>query len=130
MYQYYADVTAVHDADTYVVDISAGYRIWLKAQHMRLAGFSCRELSMPGGPEARAYAASLLPVGSRVVIASIKLEHDPADVMSFERYVVNVQLPDGRDLGHTLEEAGFAIPWDGRSRPVPYPPWPIPVEVT
>jgi len=129
MYTYYAIILKTIDADSYVMDWDLGRRTWARDQHFRLAGFSCRELSMPGGSEAREYVAALLPAGSRVVIRSIKLDHDPADVMSFDRYVVYVQLPDGRDLGATLEEAGFAIPWDGRSRPVPYPPWPI-VEVT
>lgn len=124
-YTYYAHVIDVHDADTVVLDVDLGFRIWHNALHARIAGISCRELHMPGGPEAKAFVEGLIPPGTRVIIRSSKLDHDPADDMSFERYVVAVQLPDGRDLGAVLEAAGFAAPWDGRSKPTPYPPWPI-----
>ena len=124
-YTNYAEILEVHDGDTYIADVDLGYRVWHNSQHFRLAGYSCRELDMPGGREARDYVSGLMPAGTRVILRSIKLDHDPADVMSFERYVVQIQLPDGRDLGALLEQQGWAVPWDGRSRPVPYPPWPI-----
>lgn len=126
MYTYYADLVEVIDGDTYVMDWDLGRRTWANSQHFRLAGYSCRERSMPGGPECRDHVTGLMPSGTRVVIRSIKVDHDPADVASFERYVVHVQLPDGRDLGHLLEQEGWAVPWNGHTRPVPYPLWPIP----
>lgn len=125
MYVYYAVVVAVHDGDTYTLDWDLGRRTWSKGERFRLAGYSCRELAMPGGPECRDYVTGLMPVGTKVVIRSIKPDRDPADATTFDRYLVYVQLPDGRDLGQTLQQGGWAVPWDGRTKPVPYPVWPI-----
>jgi hypothetical protein len=128
MYTYYADVVEVLDGDTVVMDWDLGRRTWARDQHFRLAWASARKLSMDGGPEAGAAVAALLPVGTRTVIRSIKLDRDPEDVTSFERYVVTIQLPDGRDLAAHLIAEQWAARWDGRSRPIPYPPWPRTVD--
>jgi micrococcal nuclease len=122
-------VTDVHDADTLSADIDLGFDTWRHAAHIRIAGISARELSMPGGPEARDYLQGALPLGSAITVRSIKPDHDPADVMSFDRYVLVVQLPDGRDLATLLIDEGWGAPWNGSTRPVPYPAWPIPTAV-
>lgn len=127
MYVYRAIVRDVHDGDTVSVDADLGFDVWRHTAHIRLAGISARELSMPGGPEARDYLAGALPLDTAVTVRSSKAGHDPADVMSFDRYVIVVTLADGRDLAALLVDEGWAVPWDGKSRPVPYPPWPIPV---
>lgn len=125
IYDYFADVVDVHDADTITVRADLGFRTWRDAAHLRIAGISARELAMPGGPEARDHLAGLLPTGARVLVRSIKLDHDPADVMSFDRYVVAVQLANGQDLAGLLVSTGWACWWDGRTKPTPYPAWPI-----
>lgn len=114
------------DSDTIVVDCDLGFHVWHNAQHLRVAGISCRELRQPGGREAKAYVEQLLPPGTRVRVRSSKVGHDPADVMSFDRYVAVVTLPDGRDLAEALVQAGYACRWDGKTKPTPYPDWPIP----
>ncbi len=124
LYVYNATLVTVHDGDTITVNVDLGFRIWRHTVHARIAGISALELSMPGGHEAAAHLADLLPAGSPVVVRSIKVGHDPADVMSFDRYVLAVILPDGRDLAGLLVADGWAAPWDGNTRPVPYPPWP------
>jgi endonuclease YncB( thermonuclease family) len=123
-YVYWATVLSVHDADTLVMDWDLGRRTWARSQHFRLAGISARELHQDGGPQARDAVAALLPVGMQVLVRSVKVDHDPADDMSFERYVISLILSDGRDLAAHLVDEGWAVRWDGRSRPVPYPPWP------
>lgn len=125
MYEYNADVAHWIDADTVVVDVDLGFHVWHNAQHLRLAGISCRERSMLGGREAKQFVEQLLSPGTRVRIRSSKLDHDPADTMSFDRYVTVVQLADGRDLADLLVAAGYACRWDGKSKPTPYPDWPI-----
>lgn len=130
MFVYQAIVDRVHDADTIQVDVDLGFYTWRRKVWTRIAGISARELSMPGGPEARDYASGLLPAGTRVVVQSIKVGSDPADVMSFDRYVMSVQLPDGRDLAGVLIAGGWAVAWDGKTKPVPYPAWPIPTAAT
>lgn len=127
MYVYRAVIDAVHDGDTVTLDVDLGFRVWRHDSHVRLAGISARELSMPGGEEAAAHLAGLLPTGAQVVVRSSRADRDPADVMSFDRYVIAVQLADGRDLASVLVAEGWACWWDGRTKPTPYPPWPIPI---
>lgn len=125
LYVYRAEIVEIHDGDTLTADVDLGFRVWHNAAHLRLAGVSARELSMPGGPEAREHLVGLLPPQSMVTIRSFKADKDPADDMSFDRYVAVVTLPDGRDLAELLVQAGWAAPWNGRARPIPYPAWPI-----
>lgn len=125
MYVYYADVVEVHDGDTFTCDVSLGFDVWHNSAHFRIAGISARELSQPGGREARDHLAGLLPIGTRVLIRSVKVDADPADDMSFDRYVVVVQLPSGADLATLLVNTGWACYWNGRTKPTPYPDWPI-----
>jgi len=126
MYEYWATVVRVHDGDTIVVDIDLGFRTWRHDQRLRLAGISARELARPGGSEARDYLQQLAPPGTLLVIRSYRDEADPADVMSFDRYVVRARDASGVDLAMRLIAAGYAVAWDGRTKPTPYPAWPIP----
>lgn len=124
MYEYQAVVVSVHDGDTICCDVDLGFGVWRHGAQFRLAGVSARELSMPGGKEARDNLARLLPPGIRVTVCSGKVEADPADLMSFTRYVVTVTLTDGRDLTECLKASGWAVAWDGRKKPCPWPAWP------
>ena len=125
MYTYFGTVVAVHDGDTITLDVDLGFGMWFRGQHFRLAAVSARELSQPGGVEARNNLRALIPPGTRVAIGSIKVDGDPEAVMSFDRYVVTVTLPDGRDLATLLVTTGWASWWNGKTRPIPYPAWPI-----
>lgn len=125
MYEYWAKVVSVHDGDTITVDIDLGFNTWLRGQRLRLAGISALELSMPGGREARINLMRELPAGTTVKIASLKADIDPAAVTSFDRYVVTVWAAGRGDLGDELVAEGWAVRWDGRSKPTPYPAWPI-----
>lgn len=126
LYTYRAQVVAVHDGDTVTVDVDLGFRTWRHDTHVRLAGISARELTMPGGEEAAVHLEAMLLTAGEVIVRSIRTDRDPADTMSFDRYVIAVQLPDGRDLATLLVTEGWAVWWDGKTKPVPYPPWPIP----
>jgi len=128
VYVYRAVVAGVHDGDTITADVDLGWDIWRRATHIRLAGISARELSQPGGEEAAAHLAGVLPAGTELVVQSVKTGHDPATATSFERYVLACTLPDGRDLSQMLIAEGWAVAWDGRSKPTPYPYWPISAE--
>jgi hypothetical protein len=58
-YQYVAYVTAVHDGDTLTVRVDLGFDTW-RVQNVRLYGINARELSQPGGKEARERLSLLL----------------------------------------------------------------------
>jgi endonuclease YncB( thermonuclease family) len=125
VYVYNAQVVGVHDGDTLTVLADLGFHTWHHATQLRIAGISALELPMPGGAEARDHLTGLLPEGTPVLIRSIRVDRDPADAMSFDRYVVAVQLPNGSDLAGLLVATGWAVWWNGRTKPTPYPVWPI-----
>jgi len=133
MYTYRAKLFRVVDADTIIFDVDLGFRQWIHGWPFRISGISARELGDEGGPEARAYLVTLLAqFGERpCVIQSVRAPDQAGDQfpMSFGRYVANVFLPDGQDLAEYLIANGWAVRWDGRSKPVPLPPWPRPVVV-
>jgi endonuclease YncB( thermonuclease family) len=80
----------------------------------RLHGVDCPELNTPEGKEARHFAMNwLMPyypeAPGLVVIESYK------DQRSFERWVCDVWLRDGRSVGDVLVAAGHAVRIDRRT---------------
>lgn len=71
MYNYLAQITAVHDGDTVTVDIDLGFGTWLKGQKIRLAGLNAPELRLPEGAISRDFLAELVN-GRAVMIDTIK----------------------------------------------------------
>lgn len=120
-----APVLYVHDGDTFAVpyvDLGFGVRVaplgdvdhWL----VRLRGGNARELAAPGGADAGANLASLLPHGTKVWLRS-----ERPDAFG-GRFVASVATPDGSDLVDLLIAAQWLAPYDGRQTPKPVPPWP------
>jgi hypothetical protein len=126
-FEYWVIIREVHDGDTYRGDVDLGFGMWHDLS-VRLSGASLLELDMPGGPESAAHVGGILAASPRCYLRSIKAGKvvDPATRMSFNRYVCDVTLSDGRDLATLLVRTGWAVWWDGRSKPTPYPVWPIP----
>jgi endonuclease YncB( thermonuclease family) len=122
-YQYVAYVTAVHDGDTLTVRVDLGFDTW-RVQNVRLVGINARELSMPGGREARDHLRELLrwpndAIGPKVGLISV----------AYDKYGDRVDgdvLLAGESLSARMIRDGFAAAWDGRGK-APVPPWPIPV---
>ena len=98
-------VTRVVDGDTLCGYADLGARIHLSVT-VRVLGIDCPEMSTAAGKAARVVVDGLCPPGSRVVVISRKLD-------SFGRVLGDVLLPDGRDLGALLLEAGHAVPYGG-----------------
>lgn len=106
-YRFLAVVTREVDGDT----------VWLRAngafrnkheEPCRLYGINTPERKEPGWAEACAFTAALLPVGLWVLAAT----HKPTVNDGFEKYgrwLVEVTLPDGRDVGATVIAAGHAV---------------------
>jgi micrococcal nuclease len=117
-YIYRAIVVRVIDGDTAILDVDLGFYTTVRMS-CRLVGINCREHDQPGGKEATAYTASLLPIGTEVVVTSVIPDKFAG------RFDGHIELPDGRDVADVLVRAGFAAQWDGRG-PRPVPPWPIP----
>jgi endonuclease YncB( thermonuclease family) len=88
--------------------VSPGFGVYPYAT-IRVADINSPELhrgddaERAAGVEARAYAMSLAPVGTPVVI------HTEPDTETFGRFVAAITLPDGRDFGQAMVAAGHAV---------------------
>lgn len=118
---YNAEVISVHDGDTFSVAVDFGFYSYLgSAEHpvpVRLLNCNARELNEPGGKEAQTNLATLLPVGSPVVLKTAKPDKYAP------RWDAEVETPDHPDLVKHLIDEQWVAEWDGKgTRPVP--PWP------
>lgn len=105
-YSYRARVLRVIDADTYDVEVDAGFRVFARMP-LRLAGVDAPERGTPDGERATALIRDTLgPLPVDVVVQTYK----PTD--SFGRYLAKVFLPaDGLELGDHLIAHGLAVPF-------------------
>ena len=121
-FRFYATINEVHDGDTLYGYVDQGIGQWNHGAAkngigLRLNGCNARELSEPGGIEARDNLAALVPVGSVVPITSVSWDKYS------NRLDVTITLADGTDLVSKLIADGWAAAWDGTgARPVPA--WP------
>ena len=120
---YNGQIIEWHDGDTCRVYVDRGmrdYSVW----SVRLLGCNTRELSAPGGKEARDEVARRVPPGAAVTLATAKPDKygDRVDARLFY-----VDPADGQvhDLVADLIADNWAAPYDG-SGPMPLPPWPRP----
>jgi endonuclease YncB( thermonuclease family) len=120
-----------HDGDTFYVRMSIGvYDLEVARQSIRLLGGAARELSDPGGKEARDNLKAMpgMTVGSPVVLTA---DRDSVLQLIEDKYktrldaVVTYLGPDKapHDLVSTLIAQQWLAPWNG-SGAQPKPPWP------
>lgn len=73
MYEYRAVVRRHHDGDSVFLDIDQGFKEWKHDWEIRMIGIDAPELKdKPAGPEAAAFLAGIIPVGSIVLLRSKK----------------------------------------------------------
>ncbi len=87
------------DGDTAEVKCDRGWRDSREREAIRLYGLWCPELNQPGGPEAKTYAESILPVGTVCVLHSRTLQ-------SLGRTLGDLRLLDGSDFASRMIAAG------------------------
>jgi len=124
-----AVLSKVEDGDTVYVWCDQGYDTW-RYTKLRIVlsprmGIACRELSKPGGKEARDYMAGLLPPRSHA-------EDGPTFIVysyKWDKYAPRIDgdilLYSGRLASELMIESGYVAPWDGKGSQ-PLPPWPLP----
>lgn len=121
-YVYAATVLSVHDGDTLTLDLDLGFSVHVRAS-VRLLGCNARELSEPGGKEARDHLRALLPLGTPVTARSVLVDKYGG------RYDAAIALGDGTDLAQSLVDAHWLAAWNGTGAR-PLPPWPRPEETS
>lgn len=105
VYIYRATCHRVIDGDTYELDIDLGFKVYARIT-VRLRDVDAPELPTADGLRAKAAAQSLLMLASplpQIVVQSYKGRR------SFERWVCDVWLPDGRSLADVMVESGNAV---------------------
>lgn len=118
MYDYRATVVRVIDGDTVILDVDLGFYMMARMS-CRLTGINARELHDAGGAAARDHLAGLLPVGTSVVVSSVKPDKYAG------RFDGIVYDETHKSANAQMITAGYAISWDGHGA-APVPPWPIP----
>lgn len=114
-----ATVVRIVDGDSVELVADLGWRISIGVS-ARLAGINAIEHNMPGGKEATAHLASLIPPGTRLTLDCLGI--DKYGGRSDCRLITLL----GVDVGAQMVADGYAASWDGKG-PRPVPPWPIPV---
>jgi hypothetical protein len=116
----------VHDGDTPYGDIDVGWTARMINWGIRLCiskriWINAIELKDPGGPEAQANLAGLLPPGGVFELRSFTLD------TYRQRCDADIILHDGSSLAQTLVANGWATAFPAGTSPMPTPPWPRPV---
>lgn len=121
-FQLWATIGSVHDGDTAYGEVDQGMGTWSKGLSksgvgLRLYGCNARELTDPGGVEARDYLATLIPVGTELPILCVNWDKWAG------RIDVSITLPKVGDLTAHLIREQWAVPYFGTG-PKLVPPWP------
>lgn len=120
MWEYRATIERVVDGDTFDATLDLGFYTW-RHERLRLLGSFCgvntpEMHAADPAVRARANAAKtrvldLMPMGSVVTVRTHRQEAgDPKD--GFGRFLAEVILKDGTNLGDLLLAEGLAVPYE------------------
>lgn len=111
MYEYFATVVRVIDADTIDVRIDLGFDVHIN-QRVRLLGINTPEKNTDLGVEASGYVRKLLPLGTIIILQSDKSERE-----KFGRYLAKVIFPETKEcLNDVLIQKGYAAEYWGKGK--------------
>lgn len=109
-YRYPASVVRVIDADTLVFNLDLGLRS-SRVETVRLYGLNAPEKNTPKGRDAKRFVEGML---SGVESVLVRTHRDQQE--KYGRWLAEVVLASGAELGALLIEAGHAVPWDGKGK--------------
>lgn len=110
MYEYTATVTRVVDGDTVWLNIDLGMDTYTN-KSIRIYGIDAPEMSTDAGKRSKAAVENLLPIGTLVLLHTIKDRRE-----KYGRYLGEITVGDDLDLGSWMVEKGLAKPYDGGAR--------------
>lgn len=109
-YWYYAEMIRCVDGDTIITTVDVGFDLYVK-KYIRLAGINAPELNSPDAVErdkaqaAKLFLTNILPIGSRFVVNSKKL--DP-----YRRPIAEIFLSNNPvSINQQMIDSGYAIPY-------------------
>ena len=121
-YVYRATILSAHDGDTLTATVSLGFDVAFTT-NVRLLGMNARELSAPGGKEARDNLRALLPPGTVVTLTSASWDKYGGRTDATITYLGADGQP--HDLVGDLIAGQWGAPYDGTGPTSAHvPPWP------
>jgi len=99
-----ASVDYVYDGDTIICHVLLHPNEGgdLHNIHVRVHGINCQELNTAEGKNAKAYAITLLPPGTQVMLAVTKRD-------KYGRFLAQIILANGSSFGDNMIVAGHAV---------------------
>lgn len=117
VYIYRATVESVYDGDTFRADVDLGMDVTLNEQSFRMYGINAPEMKKEeaeAGRAARDWLRAKMPVGTRIIIATIK-ERKNTNKDSKEkygRYLATVYLEDEDvSINDQMIALNYAVPY-------------------
>lgn len=108
-YTYNGTVSRVVDGDTLDIQVDLGFGIWKYAK-VRLIGLNAPELSTDKGKASAEILRLMLPVGTRVLVESIK----PDKYGDRWNAIVWKGAGSSETVNAALIASGAALPWNGK----------------
>ena len=105
MYEYAAQVIAIHDGDTVTLDVDLGLRTWNRGGKYRLFGINAPEFATPSGVDARQHLQEL--VGILPARLTVQTHKDATE--KYGRWLATLIRPDGVDINASMLTDGFAV---------------------
>jgi endonuclease YncB( thermonuclease family) len=101
-------VLRVVDGDTVDLDVDQGLGTHRYPQRVRIAHINAPEKSTPEGVRSAAWLSGLLPEGTVVTLVSLGWDKYGGRIDG------ELKMLDGYDVGQTLVNEGYALPWTGK----------------
>jgi micrococcal nuclease len=109
MYEYRAQLIRVVDGDTWILDVSLGFNLWVRNERIRASGINCPELSTDAGKEALAWVRQWFATHCPDGVLTVTTQKDRAD--NYGRILGTVTALDGACLNTDLLANGYAAVW-------------------
>jgi len=101
MYSYTATLLRVIDADTVVLDLDLGFKLWRRNESYRLGRIDAPELPTEGGIAARSALVLELTTARSLSVTTARAD-------KFGRWLVEL-IADGRNINDWLVSTGHAV---------------------
>jgi endonuclease YncB( thermonuclease family) len=114
LYRYKATLVSWRDADTCVVHLDMGLRIWAHDVALRIAGIQAPD-RQPAKQAATDWVNDLWPPGTQLIVQTIRNDRDD-EITTFDRWMAHIWDTAGLSVADVLIDSAMAVPWDGKGQ--------------